>query len=84
MTTTAEPVGKTAPVPEPVRTVRISGEDWEALQDALLTRRKGESMQDFRERVKVGASGPLRLAVRAYAADAEAFEAACQRIAGEL
>lgn len=83
MTTEATAVGKTAVVPEPVRTVRISGEDWEALQDALLTRREGESTQEFRDRLKDGASGPLRLAARAYAADPLAFEAACRRIVGE-
>lgn len=55
-----------------VRTVRISDQLWEAAQDTAWGRRE-----------KAGPSGPMRLALRAYVADADAFEAVCRTIIGE-
>jgi hypothetical protein len=60
--------------------VRISDDDWFALTEAVMDRRAGESFTDYKARVDRGNSAPLKLAAQAYAADPEAFEAACEVI----
>lgn len=72
MPTDTTAVGKTVPVPDPVRTVRVPDELWQAAQDRAWERRE-----------KAGPSGPMRLALEAYVADADAFMAACAKIVGE-
>jgi hypothetical protein len=62
-------VRKTGNVPDPVRTVRVDDELWQAAQDRVWERR-----------VKEGVAAPLRLALRAWVADPDAFEAACAKI----
>jgi len=72
LSTDTSPVGKTGAVPDPVRTVRVPDELWQAAQDRAWERREKE-----------GVSALLRLAVRAYVADPDALEAACRKIIGE-
>lgn len=66
------PTRENAAMPDPVRTVRVPDELWQAAQDRVWERREKE-----------GVAAPLRLALRAYVADPDAFEAACRRIVGE-
>jgi hypothetical protein len=65
-------VVKTATVPDRVRTFRAPDELWQAAQDRAWERRDKE-----------GVAAPLRLALRAFAADPDAFEDACRKILGE-
>jgi hypothetical protein len=69
--TDTSPVRKTDPVPDPVRTVRVDDELWQAAQDRAWERR-----------VKEGVAAPLRMALRAWVTDPDAFEAACAKITG--
>lgn len=64
-------VGKTGAVPDPTRTYRASDELYKAAQDRAWERREDD-----------GVGGVVRLALRAYVADPDAFEAACRKIAG--
>ena len=72
MSTDTGRVGKTDAVPDPVRTVRVNDETWQAAQDRAWERREKE-----------GVAGPLRLALRAYVKSPDAFVAACKKILGE-
>ena len=57
--------------PTSVRTVRMPVALWEAARDRAWERRQ-----------RGGVSAPIRLALSAYVADPDGFEAACRRIVG--
>ena len=62
---------KTETMPDPVRTVRVSDEDWNAAQDRVWELRDRSVFHDY-----------LRLAVRAFAKDPAAARAALEEIEG--
>jgi len=65
-------IRETSPVPDKPRTYRAPDDVYEAAADRVWERREKE-----------GLGKPIRLALRAYAADPDAFEAACAKILGE-
>lgn len=72
MPTDTSAVGKNADVPDKPRAFRISDELYDAAGDLVWERR-----------VKAGITHPVRLGLRAWVADPDAFEAACRAILGE-
>lgn len=72
MSTDTSQVGETSLVPDKPRTYRAPDDVYEAAADRVWERREKE-----------GLGKPIRLALRAYAADPDAFEAACREILGE-
>ena len=72
MPTDTSPARKTVDMPDRPRTYRAPDELYRAAQDRAWERREED-----------GLSGPIRLALRAYVEDPEAFTAACRQILGE-
>ena len=69
MPTDTPTVRETSSVPDKPRTYRAPDDVYDAASD-----------QAWQRREKEGLGKPIRLALRAYAKDPDAFEEACQRI----